>query len=89
MCFTGWRNLIKSEPRLLALHGELNDSALRDERIAPEEVHSALRQSGFTSLANVEAVVLETDGTVSVIGSNDEKRTASALHGVRGFPPAS
>lgn len=87
--FTGWRKLIKSEPRLLALHGQLNDVALLDERIAPEEVHSALRGAGFASLADVVAVVLETDGTVSVIGSGPEKRTASALHGVRGFPPAS
>ena len=84
--FPWWRRVIKSEPRLLALHGELNEAALREERMSAEEVHSALRSSGIASLAEVEAVVLETDGTVSVIGSGFEKRTASALHGVRGFP---
>ena len=82
-----WRKLIKSEPRLLALRGELNEAALRSERMSAEEVHSALRKGGIASLSEVEAVILETDGTVSVLRSDFEQRTASALHGVRGFPP--
>ena len=86
---SGWRKLIKSEPRLLALHGELNQTALREERITADEVHSALRKSGIASLSEVEAVILETDGTVSVIGSAFEKQRASALHGVHGFPASS
>ena len=86
---SGWRKLIKSEPRLLALRGELNEGALRAERITPDEVDAALRKSGIASLSEVEAVILETDGTVSVIGSAFEKQTASALHGVDGFPPGS
>ena len=85
----GWRKLIKSEPRLLALRGELNEAALRSERISAEEVHAALRKAGIASLAEVEAVILETDGTVSVLGSDFDRHRASALHGVRGFPPES
>ena len=85
----GWRKLIKSEPRLLAFRGELNEGALREERITADEVDSALRKAGLAALSDVEAVVLETDGTVSVIGSASEKQTASALHGVRGFPASS
>ena len=63
--FSGWRKLIKSEPRLLAL-----------------------RKAGKASLADAEAVVLETDGSVSIIAADFEQRTASALHRVRGFRPA-
>ena len=84
--FTGWRRLIKSEPQLLAYRGELNHGALRSERITEDEVHAALRSSGIASVSQVEAVVLETDGTVSVIGSSSEAK-ASAMHTVRGFPP--
>ena len=82
-----WRKLIKSEPRLLALRGELNEAALRAERLNAEEVHSALRNAGIASVAEVDAVVLETDGTVSVIGSGAQGRPATALHGVHGFQP--
>ena len=85
----GWRKLIKSEPRLLALRGELNEGALRDERVTADEVDSALRKAGIASLSEVEAVILETDGTVSVIGSAFAKQSASALDGVRGFQPSS
>ncbi len=80
----GWRKLIKSEPRLLALRGELNQVALTEERVTREGVFAALRSAGHASLADVEAVVLETDGTLSVVGSNSSP--ASALRDLREFP---
>ncbi|MBA2271013.1 MAG: DUF421 domain-containing protein [Chthoniobacterales bacterium] len=83
---TAWRKLIKSEPRLLAWRGELNEAALREERMSPEEVYTAVRASGHASLAEVEAVVLETDGSVSVVGSSPDDSKPSALQSVRGFP---
>lgn len=83
----GWRKLIKSEPRLLAWRGQLNEAALRDERITAGEVNAALRSSGVAALAEVEAVVLETDGSVSVIRSGSAERDPTALRSVRGFLP--
>jgi uncharacterized membrane protein YcaP (DUF421 family) len=82
-----WRRLIKSEPRLLAWRGELNEAALREERMSPEEVYTAVRASGSASLLEAEAAVLETDGSVSVIKSDAKERNTSALRGVHGFPP--
>ncbi|QOY63008.1 DUF421 domain-containing protein [Lysobacter sp. H21R4] len=43
-------------------------SALRAERIAPDEVMQALRNHGFQQLQEVRSVILEPDGTLSVIG---------------------
>ncbi len=83
-----WRKLIKSEPRLLVLHGQMNETALRSERICEDEVYAALRSAGCASLADVEALVLETDGSFSVITSPLDKGEASALQGLRGFHPA-
>ncbi len=80
-----WCKLIKSEPRLLALRGELNEPALKRERITAEGIYAALRSAGHGSLEDVEAVVLETDGSLSVIGSRTGPLPANALHGVRGF----
>lgn len=81
-----WRKLIKSEPRLLALHGQINESALAEERVTREGVHAALRSAGHASLAEVEAVVLETDGSLSVIGKGQGREEASALRTLDGFP---
>jgi uncharacterized membrane protein YcaP (DUF421 family) len=61
------RRLVKSEPRALALDGALIEEALRDERVTPEEIDAAIRAAGAGDLAEVAAVVLETDGSFSVV----------------------
>lgn len=82
-----FRSLVTSEPRLLAYQGALLDSALRGERVADDEVHAALRDHGVADLAQAAAVVLETDGTLTVIRRSDEVPGAP-LRAVRGYPPA-
>mgnify|MGYP003659899829 CR=1 FL=1 len=62
------RNLVKAEPVLLFHDGRMLDSALARERVVPEEILAALRNGGHADPAEVAAVVLETDGTFSVIG---------------------
>ena len=61
-------DLLASEPRLLAHDGAFVTSAMRAERIADDEVLQAIRKHGFDQLRDVRAVVLEADGTLSVIG---------------------
>lgn len=79
----GWlRRLIKSEPALLLENGRMLHDALRRERVTESELRAAVRSKGIASLERVAAVVLETDGTFSVIESVDGPR--SALEGVSG-----
>ena len=61
------RDLTRSEPALLAYGGHPFDSVLRRERITRGELDAAVRDAGIGALENVAAVVLETDGTISVI----------------------
>ncbi len=61
------RRIVTGEPTLLVYRGEYLDQALRRARVAKEEVHAALRQEGLQSLDDAEAVILETDGSISVI----------------------
>lgn len=61
------RVLVRSEPRLLLLRGELLEGAMRDERINEDEVLQALRSAGYRCADDAEAVVLETDGSMSII----------------------
>lgn len=56
-----------SEPRLLAYQGKMLWSALRTERMTEADVLAAVRAHGASSLDEVDAVVLETHGSVSVI----------------------
>lgn len=66
---TAVRDIVKGQPTLLLYRGEMMTQALVDQRVAPEEVMAAIRASGHRSLEQVGAVVLETDGSFSVIGS--------------------
>jgi len=64
--------LVKSEPRLVVRDGRPLPGALRRERLTEAEVRQAVRASGRGSLEEAAAVVLETDGTLSVIGSRGD-----------------
>ncbi|HSK93236.1 MAG TPA: YetF domain-containing protein [Candidatus Angelobacter sp.] len=78
-------SLVKSEPTLLVHRGRQLDDALRSQRISEAEVLQAVRQQGFASVADVHAVVLETDGSLSVIGDAPSGDRASSLRNVVGW----
>ncbi|MEZ4682656.1 MAG: DUF421 domain-containing protein [Caldilineaceae bacterium] len=61
------QHLVKAEPTLLLFQGELLPDALRNQRVAAEEVRAAVRQQGIAQLEELEAVILETNGDFSVI----------------------
>jgi uncharacterized membrane protein YcaP (DUF421 family) len=63
----GFENLVKSAPTLLVYHGTLQSRAMRRQRVSGEEVLAAARSAGHPNLATVAALVLETDGSFSVI----------------------
>ncbi len=66
-------SLVKSEPTLLFFRGRFLPDALRRERVSRAEAEAAVRQHGLGTIDEVVAIVLETDGSMSVID-----RTASA-----------
>lgn len=61
------RNLVKAEPTLLLDGGTFLGHALRSQRVTESEVRAAVRASGCMALEDVAAVVLETDGSFSVM----------------------
>lgn len=63
----GFGRLVRSEPTLLVHKGEPLEGALKRERVTVEEVESAVRSSGGQALGEAESVVLESDGSLSVI----------------------
>lgn len=75
---------VKTKPTLLLRNGEFFSDALRQVRVTEDEVRSAIRKSGFGGLEQVEVVIMETDGNLSVIGKSSSG-SLSALHRVAGF----
>lgn len=72
----------RSTPRLLLFDGQPIDQALEEERMGPSDLRAAIRKHGSTALTDVHAVVLETDGTLSVIPDAGD---GSLLCGVEGY----
>lgn len=59
--------LVKAEPRLLFHKGEFLQESMKKERVDEGELLQAIRSQGIGRLDQVEAVVLETDGTFSIV----------------------
>ncbi len=74
--------LVKSEPSLLLHRGRFLDGAMRRQRVTREEVVSALRSSGLSRPEDAAAVVLETDGSLSVVKATDGAQEAEVLRGL-------
>jgi len=62
-----FEQVVKAEPSLLLHDGRYLDAALRTQRVTRAEVLAALRGHGVAGPEGAAAVVLETDGTLTVI----------------------
>lgn len=76
------RRLVTGEPLMLLYQGQFLLTSLRQARVTQDEVLSAIRSSGLSDVTAVEAVVLETDGSLSVVKRQSASRHSS-LEGVR------
>lgn len=77
------RQIATGEPLMLLYSGQFLPAALRKARVTEDELRAAVRSAGGESLENVHAIVLECDGSFSVVRS-DEVGTSSSLLDVNG-----
>jgi uncharacterized membrane protein YcaP (DUF421 family) len=77
------RRLVTGEPQILVENGCLLTASLRRARVTEGEVHAAARSAGVADMALISAVVLETDGSFSVIQGKAEPENSSLVD-VRG-----
>jgi uncharacterized membrane protein YcaP (DUF421 family) len=79
---TSWvRRLVTGEPALLVYRGEYLTAALRTARVTRDEVRAAVRSAGLLAVDEAHAVVLETDGSFTVLPRGGEGEEHS-LEGV-------
>jgi uncharacterized membrane protein YcaP (DUF421 family) len=64
------RTVITAEPVVVLAHGQIRRQALQENRLSEAEVRQAVRMQGSGDLSKVAAVVLETNGKLSVISSS-------------------
>lgn len=83
-----WESLdriINGMPARVFDHGRYLDREMKRHRVTYEEVRAAIRQYGLARVEDVDAVVLETDGSLSVITDHKEGHASLVdLPGVRG-----
>jgi uncharacterized membrane protein YcaP (DUF421 family) len=75
------RRIVTGEPSLLFYRDQYLHEALRSARVTAAEVRAAVRGGGYAALEDVEAVVLETDGSFSIVRKGN--RAGSALADVK------
>ena len=72
------RTALEGEPRLLIRDGRMLSRAIKEEGLDVDDVRQAIRQHGLARVEDVQTAVLETDGTISVIGRNPGRESGSA-----------
>ncbi|MFL6374134.1 MAG: DUF421 domain-containing protein [Pyrinomonadaceae bacterium] len=87
LCVTSSKvdSIVNGEPTLVFHNGEFLWDTMRRERVSPEELRASARNDGSLSMDDIDSIVLETDGTFSVVHKN-VKRSNSSLTDVSGHP---
>lgn len=74
------RGLVKAEPSLLFFDGRFLEEPMRRERVTEDEIRSSVRSQGMSEMEDALAVILETDGSMTVLKKQDQ----SALTAMKG-----
>jgi uncharacterized membrane protein YcaP (DUF421 family) len=67
--FPALRKSVEGEPILLARHGRISQQGLVRAGMTHADLEVAMRRAGVASTDKISLAILETDGSVSVIGS--------------------
>ena len=70
--FPGIKTIIEGEPVILIYKGEVNYVNCKKNGITKDELLQAIREHGSHSIDEVDSLILETDGNISVV-SNEYK----------------
>lgn len=65
------KQIITSQPTLLLYKGNLLLESLKQQRITIEEIYLVAREKGITDLMEIDAIVLETTGELTIIHKVD------------------
>lgn len=65
-----FNSVLLSEPRIVFYQGQYLSDAMQAERLTQQELESAMRADGIHNLNEIEAIVFESDATLTIITKN-------------------
>ena len=68
--FGAFRRFMEARPTVLVKSGQILSRSLGQERIAAEEIFSAMHKAGVERLEQVQWAILEADGKIAIIRSD-------------------
>ncbi|MCL6260931.1 DUF421 domain-containing protein [Aquiflexum sp. TKW24L] len=71
------KTIITAKPTLIFYKGNFLQEAMQHERITVEEIYSAARQKGFSTLDNIDLIVFETTGDFAIVEKLIEGKKSS------------
>jgi uncharacterized membrane protein YcaP (DUF421 family) len=74
---------INGLPTVLVQHGRYVDRYMNEERIAPEEIFTAMHESGLERLEQVRWAILETDGRISIVPEQESAAQTGQSEGMQ------
>ncbi len=78
--------IVTNKPTLIVYKGEILYDVMKKERITKDELFAAARSNGITQVEDLDVVVLETTGDITIIKKIDGEN-AEALSIISNFPP--
>ena len=72
-----FERVVKSAPTALVRDGQYCEVAMREQRVSEAEIAAALRKHGLAEVAQASLVMLESDGSLSVIAADGNGRRSS------------
>jgi uncharacterized membrane protein YcaP (DUF421 family) len=82
--FPALEQWVTANPTLLFYQGQFLTNAMREQRVTEMQLLGVVRQNQISSLQDVEAIIMETAGTIAVIRKVEAPTDGSAL---RNVPP--
>src|SRR5690606_28774536 len=67
------KNFDTRKASMLRYKGEIIEKELKKQRITLEDLHMAVRKKGHTDLKNIDVIVIEATGEITVISEAGEK----------------
>lgn len=77
------RRIIKNEPSLVYYNGEYLKDSMKRSRVVEEEIEQSARNQGYADMKRVGAVVLETDGSFSIISQSKKEGQELDIAGLK------
>lgn len=67
-----FRKITQAKPVFLYYQGEFDEEVIRQQRFQQADLRMAVRKQGFVSFQQIDALILEGDGTISAVKKGDD-----------------